>query len=77
MPSTLVLFPLLNLHFKVTWVYKASKDSNGCVEFYELIVKHFRDAGLNTNNPSHQNNFKHPQYQEMRNMAEDSMNEHW
>jgi len=55
MPSVLGSFGL----FLCNLIYQAFKDSNGSTEFFELIVKYFKAAGLDPKDPSIQTRFKH------------------
>jgi hypothetical protein len=38
--------------FRVILLYKALKDSTGCSDFFELIVKYFMEAGIDASQPA-------------------------
>jgi hypothetical protein len=54
-------------------IYKALQDSKGGPEFFELIVKYFRDAGLNANDPSIQTRQRQLALEAQKNFVDDIM----
>ena len=54
-------------------IFQALKDSRSGPEFFELIVKYFRDAGLNANDPSIQTRCQKLTLEAQRNLVDDIM----
>lgn len=63
--------------FRSDLIYQALKDSTENYDFFELIVKYFRDAGIDANDPSIQSNFQHLEQQARINLLSNLMANHW
>ncbi|MCK5819136.1 MAG: hypothetical protein KAH18_07750 [Psychromonas sp.] len=63
--------------FRCDLIYQALKDSKGSAVFFELIVKYFRDAGLDANDPSIQTRFYQIQWEAQRNLATNLLAQPW
>ncbi len=56
-------------YFLCKLIYQALNDSNGSTEFFELIVKYFKDAGIDANDPAIQTRFKHLKWEAQSNLV--------
>ncbi|MCK5819945.1 MAG: hypothetical protein KAH18_12055 [Psychromonas sp.] len=64
-------------HFRSDLIFQALNDSKGSPEFFELIVKYFRDAGLDASDPAIQTRFYQLQWEAQRNLATDLLTKTW
>ncbi|MCK5820100.1 MAG: hypothetical protein KAH18_12885 [Psychromonas sp.] len=64
-------------NFRSDLIYKALRDSTESIDFFELIVKNFKDAGIDANDPSIQTRFQELEQQSILNLMQKHMPYNW
>lgn len=64
-------------NFRSDLIYKALKDSTESFDFFELIVKNFKDAGIDANDPAIQTRFQDLEQQSILNLIQKYMPDNW
>ncbi|MCK5818274.1 MAG: hypothetical protein KAH18_03280 [Psychromonas sp.] len=63
--------------FRADLIYRALKNSTESYDFFELIVKYFKDAGIDANDPSIQTSFQQLESQARINLVQSLLPQSW